>query len=162
MTTLETARSLDAADPLARMRERFVLPEGVIYLDGNSLGALPRETIAVQRDAVERQWGEDLIRSWNANDWITAPERIGGKVAPLIGAKPHEVIVTDSVSVNLFKLIVAAARLREDRSQILTEPGNFPTDLYTAGGASGILPDHVVHTEQAGDLVDAIGEDTAL
>lgn len=161
-TTRADARALDAADPLAPMRDRFRLPDGVVYLDGNSLGALPEATVAAQRDAVERQWGEDLIGSWNANDWIDAPARIGAKIAPLIGARPHEVIVTDSVSVNLFKLIVAAAHLREDRSQILTEPGNFPTDLYTAGGASGILPERVVHTEQAGDLADAIGEDTAL
>ena len=161
-TTLEDVRALDVADPLAPMRDGFTLPEGIIYLDGNSLGALPTQTIAAQRDAVERQWGQDLIRSWNGNDWIGAPERIGAKIAPLIGAKPHEVIVTDSVSVNLFKLIVAASRLQEDRSQILTEPGNFPTDLYTAGGASGVLPERIVHTEQAGDLTDAMGEDTAL
>ncbi|MEO1169005.1 MAG: kynureninase [Pseudomonadota bacterium] len=162
MISLDDARALDAADPLGALRTQFALPDGVIYLDGNSLGALPKATIATQQDAVERQWGADLIRSWNSNDWIDAPQRIGAKIAPLIGAKPHEVIVTDSVSVNLFKLIVAATRLRADRSHILTEPGNFPTDLYTANGASDILPDHVVHTEQAGDLADALGPETAL
>lgn len=162
MISLDDARARDATDPLAGMRAHFALPESVFYLDGNSLGALPEATIAAQQDAVERQWGADLIRSWNSNDWIGAPQRIGAKIAPLIGAKPHEVIVTDSVSVNLFKLIVAATQIRPDRSQILTEPGNFPTDLYTAEGASGILPDHVVHTEQAGDLADALGPDTAL
>ncbi|MGP1352422.1 MAG: kynureninase [Parasphingopyxis sp.] len=162
MISLDDARARDAADPLAGMRAHFSLPESVIYLDGNSLGALPEATIAAQQDAVERQWGADLIRSWNSNDWIGAPQRIGAKIAPLIGAKPHEVIVTDSVSVNLFKLIVAATQIRPDRSQILTEPGNFPTDLYTAEGASGVLPDHVVHTEQAGDLADALGPETAL
>lgn len=162
MITLDDARALDAADPLRHFRERFHLPDGVIYLDGNSLGALPRATIATQRDAVERQWGDDLIRSWNANDWIGVPERVGAKIARLIGAEPHEVIVADTVSVNLFKLIVAAMRLQSDRPQILTEPGNFPTDLYTAGGAAAMLPDQVVHTEQAGDLLDALGPDTAL
>ena len=162
MMTLADARALDAADPLAGMRERFVLPEGVLYLDGNSLGALPKATIAAQKDVVERQWGKDLIRSWNVNDWIGAPQRIGAKIAKLIGAEPHEVIVTDSVSVNLFKLIIAATRLQSGRSQILTEPGNFPTDLYTADGAAGLLADNIVHTEQAGDLVDALGPDTAL
>jgi len=162
MMTLADARALDAADPLAGMRQRFVLPEGVLYLDGNSLGALPKATIAAQKDVVERQWGKDLIRSWNGNDWIGAPQRIGAKIAKLIGAKPHEVIVTDSVSVNLFKLIIAATRLNSDRSQILTEPGNFPTDLYTADGAAGLLADHIVHTEQAGDLADALGPETAL
>ena len=162
MTTLTDAQALDAADSLAAMREQFVLPEGIIYLDGNSLGALPKATVAAQQDAIHRQWGADLIRSWNGNDWIGAPQRIGAKIAPLIGAKPHEVIVTDSVSVNLFKLIVAATRLQPGRRQILTEPGNFPTDLYTADGASDTLPDHIVHTEQAGDLADALGPDTAL
>ena len=162
MISLDDARARDAADPLAGLRAHFALPEGIIYLDGNSLGALPKATIAAQQDAVARQWGADLIRSWNSNDWIGAPRRIGAKIAPLIGAKPHEVIVTDSVSVNLFKLIVAATQIRPDRSHILTEPGNFPTDLYTAEGASGILPNHVVHTEQAGDLADALGPETAL
>jgi kynureninase len=162
MTTLTEAHALDAADPLAAMRDQFTLPDGILYLDGNSLGALPKATIAAQRDAVERQWGVDLIRSWNGNNWIGAPQRIGAKIAGLIGAKPHEVILTDSVSVNLFKLIIAAARLQSDRTQILTEPGNFPTDLYTADGAAGLLADHVLHTEQAGDLADALGPDTAL
>lgn len=162
MTSLDEARALDAADPLAAMRTQFVLPAGVIYLDGNSLGALPAATIAAQRDVVERQWGTDLIRSWNANDWIGAPQRIGAKIAGLIGAQPEEVVVTDSVSANLFKLIIAATRLNADRSQILTEPGNFPTDLYTADGAAGLLAEHSVHTEQAGDLADALGPDTAL
>ncbi len=160
--TLADARALDAADPLSPLRDKFVLPEGVIYLDGNSLGALPKATIEAQRDAVERQWGQDLIRSWNDNDWIGAPQRIGAKIAPLIGAKPHEVIVTDSVSVNLFKLIVAAAAYQGERRQILSEPGNFPTDVYVAGGAASVLPDHEVHLEQAGDLEDALGEDTSL
>lgn len=162
MITLDDARALDAADPLAGMRAQFVLPDDILYLDGNSLGALPKATIAAQKDAVERQWGIDLIRSWNGNDWIGAPQRIGAKIAALIGAKPHEVIVTDSVSVNLFKLIIAATRLQSDRSQILTEPGNFPTDLYTADGAAGLLTNNQVNTEQAGDLADALGPETAL
>ncbi|MEQ9663142.1 MAG: kynureninase [Parasphingopyxis sp.] len=162
MTTLSEAEALDAADPLAAMRERFVLPDGTIYLDGNSLGALPRATIAAQQDAVSRQWGEDLIASWNSNDWIGAPQRIGDKIAPLIGANTGEVIATDSVSVNLFKLIVAATRLRPDRSEILTEPGNFPTDLYTADGAADILAGRRIRTENADTIIDAIGHDTAL
>ncbi|MBC7985173.1 MAG: kynureninase [Sphingomonadaceae bacterium] len=162
MTTLPEARALDAADPLRALRDRFALPEGVIYLDGNSLGALPRATIERQRDAVARQWGEDLIRSWNANDWIGAPARIGARIAPLIGAVPHEVIATDSTSVNLFKLIVAATRLVPERPEILTEPGNFPTDLYTADGASGVLPGSRLQTEPAERIIDAIGPETAL
>ena len=133
--TLDEVRALDSADPLRGFRDRFVLPEGVIYLDGNSLGALPRAAIARQSALVEEEWGCELIRSWNTRGWIEAPRRIGAKIAPLIGARPHEVIVADSTSVNLFKLIVAAAAL-SDRPTLLTEAGNFHTDLHIASGAA--------------------------
>ena len=93
--TLEQVRALDAADPLRAFRDRFFLPEGIIYLDGNSLGALPRAAVARQRAMVEEEWGSELIRSWNTRGWIEAPQRIGAKIAPLIGAKPNEVIVAD-------------------------------------------------------------------
>lgn len=124
----------DAADPLAFARERFALPDGVIYLDGNSLGPLPRATAERLRETVEQEWGQGLIRSWNEADWINAPIRLGAKIARLIGARPHEVVVADSTSVNLYKLAAAAAALRPERSVILTEPGNFPTDLYILQG----------------------------
>lgn len=133
--TLDEVRALDGADALWGFRDRFVLPEGVIYLDGNSLGALPRAAIARQRALVEEEWGSELIRSWNTRGWIEAPQRIGAKIAPLIGARPNEVIVADSTSVNLFKLIVAAAAL-SDRPALLTEAGNFHTDLHIASGAA--------------------------
>ena len=136
--TLEEARALDAADPLSGLRDRFVLPDGLIYLDGNSLGALPRSTAQRQRALVEREWGERLIRSWNEADWIGAPQRVGARIARLIGARPNEVIVCDSTSVNLYKLIVAAARL-SDRPSLLTEAGNFHTDLHIASGAAELL-----------------------
>ncbi len=136
--SLADARALDAADPLRRLRDRFHLPEGLVYLDGNSLGVLPRETIARQREVVEEEWGESLIRSWNVHDWIGAPQRIGAKIAALIGARPHEVIVADSTSVNLFKLLVAAARLSE-RPVLLSEPGNFHTDLHIASGVAELM-----------------------
>jgi kynureninase len=126
--------AMDAADPLAFARERFALPEGIIYLDGNSLGPLPKATAERLRQTVEQEWGEGLIRSWNEADWINAPARLGAKIARLIGARPHEVIVADSTSVNLYKLAAAAAALRPERSVILTEPGNFPTDLYILQG----------------------------
>ena len=106
--------ALDAADPFARTRELFDLPEGVIYLDGNSLGALPRGVKGRMAEVVATQWGEGLIRSWNEG-WIDAPTRIGGKIAPLIGAEAGEVIAADSTSVNLFKLLVAG--LRRDQSE---------------------------------------------
>jgi kynureninase len=135
VTTLEQARALDSADPLRPFRERFVLPEGIIYLDGNSLGALPRAAVARQRAVVEEEWGSELIRSWNTRGWIEAPQRVGARIAALIGARPNEVIVADSTSVNLFKLIVAAAAL-SDRPSLLTEAGNFHTDLHIASGAA--------------------------
>jgi len=137
MSSLEEAKALDAADPLADWRDKFDLPEGVIYLDGNSLGVLPKKAKSVLADAVERQWGKDLIRSWNSNDWIGAPQRIGDKIAPLIGAAKGEVIVADSVSVNIFKLLTALLRKRPGRAKfILSETGNFPTDVHVAAGAA--------------------------
>lgn len=132
--SLETARERDRRDPLRVYRDRFVLPPGVVYLDGNSLGALPRATAERLRVVVGEEWGRDLIRSWNQNHWIDAPQRVGGKIAPLVGARPNEVIVADSTSVNLHKLIAAALRLRPDRRVVLSEPGNFPTDLYVVQG----------------------------
>ncbi len=131
---LDEARALDAADPLAGFRDRFTLPEGVIYLDGNSLGAMPKATPQRIREVMQGEWGDGLIRSWNEADWIGMPQRIGAKIAPLIGAQPHEVIVADSVSVNLFKLIAAALQMRPGRQIVLSEPGNFPTDLYMIEG----------------------------
>lgn len=158
--SLAEAEAMDAADPLARVRARYRLPERVIYLDGNSLGAMPEATAALMRDGVERQWADSLIRGWNAHDWIGAPARVGDKIARLIGAKPGEVMVADSTSVNLFKLIVAAGRLSE-RPVILTETGNFPTDLQIATGAASLLGKRVEAVAGA-DVEDAISADTAL
>jgi kynureninase len=132
------AIAADAADPLRPLRERFHLPEGLIYLDGNSLGPMPRSAPQRLETAIGEEWGESLIRSWNVHDWIGAPQRLGAKIAPLIGARPHEVIVTDSTSVNLFKLLVAAGRLT-DRRVLLSESGNFHTDLHIASGVADLL-----------------------
>lgn len=161
MITRDDARALDSADPLRALRERFLLPEGVIYLDGNSLGALPRATVARQREMVEEEWGEELIRSWNSRGWIEAPQRVGAKIARLIGAKPSEVIVADSTSVNLFKLIVAAAALSPDRRQLLSEAGNFHTDLHIASGAAE-LSDLRLDIVARDALDAAIGAETNL
>jgi len=127
----------DADDPLASLRDRFSLPDGTIYLDGNSLGALPRATAARVADVVAREWGRDLIESWNSAGWIEAPRRVGDALAPLIGARPGEVAVADSTSVNLFKVLTVAMRTaREDtgRAVVVSEADNFPTDLYIAEG----------------------------
>ena len=135
----ERARALDDADPIGFARERFVVPEGLTYLDGNSLGAMPRTVPDIVRDVLTRQWGQDLISSWNTNDWWSAPERVGGLVARLIGADDDEVVVADSTSANLFKVLVAAARLRPGRSVLVIEPGNFPADLYIADSVRELL-----------------------
>ncbi|WP_114953367.1 kynureninase [Sphingosinicella terrae] len=136
--TRAEAVAADAADPLRSLRERFLLPEGIIYLDGNSLGPLPRAAPPRQQEVIAEQWGKSLIRSWNEHGWIDAPQRLGARIAPLIGARPHEVIVTDSTSVNLFKLLVAAARL-SDRPALLSEAGNFHTDLHIASGVADLM-----------------------
>jgi len=130
--------ALDLADPLRHCRSRFTLPPGVIYLDGNSLGALPAAVPARLQQAVAQEWGVGLIRSWNDADWYPAPQRVGARIAPLVGAQADEVIVCDSTSVNLFKLLVAGLRLRPGRNVILGERGNFPTDAYVASGVARI------------------------
>ncbi|MGE4408963.1 MAG: kynureninase [Sphingobium sp.] len=149
-------------DPLQGFRSRFVLPEGVIYLDGNSLGALPAATGPRLAEFVATEWGRDLVGSWNAHGWIEAPQRLGGKIAGLIGADPGEVICADSTSVNLFKLLAAGCQSLPSRSKILTEPGNFPTDLYIAQGVAQFLPGRTVQTVAADALIGAIDEDTAV
>ena len=158
---LEEARALDAADPLRDRRDRFVLPPGVVYLYGNSLGPLPRATRGTMRDAVERQWGRDLIRSWNDNGWIEAPARVGGKIARLLNARPDEVIVADSVSVNLFKLLSALVRARPDRTTILTEAGNFPTDPHVAQGLGRICSGLRVELAPRDELASRMNGETA-
>ena len=159
--TLAEAEALDAADPLARCRDRFVLPEGVIYFDGNSLGALPRATAAAVAATVEREWGGDLIASWNKHDWIGAPQRLGDRIAPLIGAAPGEVLVGDSTSINVFKLLAAALAARPGRTTILSETGNFPSDLYVAQGLAGLTSTRL-RTVAADAVEAAIDADTAV
>ena len=159
--TLEEAQQLDATDPLAFARERFALPPGAVYLDGNSLGALPKATAARIDKTVREQWGGDLIASWNKHDWIDAPTRIAAKLAPIIGARPEELLIADSTSVCLFKLLAAAVRARPGRSTILTETGNFPTDLYVAQGMTRLWPDLRLKMVDADDIAAAIDTDTA-
>src|SRR6185437_12867068 len=121
------ARLLDASDPLAFARDRFRLPTGVIYLDGNSLGALPKAAPAALANTAEHQWGEDLIASWNKHGWIEWATRIAAKLAPIVGARPAELLIADSTSLCLFKLLAAAVRARPQRKTILTQQANFPT-----------------------------------
>jgi kynureninase len=136
------AVQLDAQDPLALFRERFVITDpDLIYMDGNSLGRLPKTSITMAEDLVQQQWGTRLIRSWNEG-WFTAPERIGAKIARLIGARPDEAIVADSTSINLFKLAVSALRYQKGRNHIITDNLNFPSDLYILQGAIDLLDKH--------------------
>jgi kynureninase len=130
--------ALDAQDPLAILRDRFELPEGVIYLDGNSLGARPRAALARAHEVVALEWGQDLIKSWNSAGWFEMPKRLGDRLAPIIGARHGEVAVTDTTSLNLFKALAAALEIQSrkapERKVIVTERSNFPTDIYMADG----------------------------
>ncbi|WP_114392324.1 kynureninase [Oleisolibacter albus] len=161
--TRRDAEALDAADPLAGFRDRFALPDGVIYLDGNSLGVLPKATTARLAQVVEQEWGRDLIRSWNSADWIGLPARVGALIARIVGADADEVIAADSTSVNLFKLAAAAVRLRPGRRIILSEPGNFPTDLYVMQGLAELLGGRVeLRLAERDRLADALTDEVAL
>ena len=131
--------ALDKADPLAKKRLEFDLPTNTVYLDGNSLGALPTAAKSRIADVVSEQWGNHLIRSWNDHHWIDLPISVGNKIAPIVGAEPGQVICCDSISVNLFKLLSSALSLNSARSIVLSTQDNFPTDLYMAQGLSELL-----------------------
>jgi kynureninase len=139
-TTLNDCRTLDAQDPLRPLRDLFALPRGVIYLDGNSLGPLPRAAPERVAQAVREEWGQGLIRSWNTAGWYEMPRRLGDKIATLVGAGPGEVVATDSTSINLFKVLSAALSIAAadapSRRVIVSERSNFPTDLYIAEGVA--------------------------
>ena len=154
---------LDKADPLAAFRARFALPEGVIYLDGNSLGALPRDTPARLAEVAGRQWGRDLIRSWNIHGWFDLQARIGAKIGRLIGAGEGETIVADSTSINTYKALSAALQINGARKIILSERGNFPTDLYMAQGLIAQLGQgHALRLADPKDIPAAITSDVAV
>ncbi|MEV6954903.1 kynureninase [Streptomyces sp. NPDC051183] len=156
------AAQLDAADELAKLRERFELPDGVVYLDGNSLGALPAGVAQRLAEVVTQEWGTSLIRSWSEGTWWTAPERIGDKLAPLIGAAPGQTVVGDSTSVNLFKALVGAARLaRPGRTRMLVDAATFPTDGYIAESAARMTGLTVIPVDPQ-DAAAAMGPDTAV
>jgi len=159
----------DDADALAPLRQQFMLPEGVIYVDGNSLGALPRATPARVAAAVQQEWGDGLIRSWNDAGWITLPQRVGDRIGALIGARPGETVAADSTSVNLFKVLSAAARIAQadqpSRRVIVSERQNFPTDLYIAEGLCRDLGWSLELLEPAAivaRLADGRGADVAI
>ena len=137
--TRDSLAERDLHDPLAAKRQAFSLPDGEIYLDGNSLGALVASVAPRMERAIKDEWGRGLIRSWNDAGWYPAPQRVGATIARLVGAQPQEVVVCDSTSVNLFKLLGAALRLRPGRRVIVGEIGNFPTDMYVAASVAELM-----------------------
>lgn len=155
---------MDGADPIAHLRDRFALPADDIYLDGNSLGALPLGVMERLERAVIKEWGQGLIRSWNDADWYPAPQRAGAAIARLIGADADEVIVCDSISVNLFKLLMGALRMRKDRKIIVSERGNFPTDVYINTEVAEIMGCELrcVEPEEVEKAVEEAGDNLAL
>ncbi len=155
--------ALDAADPLARFRDAFDLPGDVVYLAGNSLGALPKAAAARLDATVREEWGRALVHGWTEHDWIGAPERVGGKIARLIGAGTDEVVAADSTSVDLYKLIAAAMAAAPERRTLLGVQGEFPTDLYVAHGAVQTLGGgRRLRLVERGDLEGALDGDVAL
>ena len=163
MISRDHLAALDAADALAPMRARFHLPDGVIYLDGNSLGAMPRATAARVAEVVSREWGDGLIRSWNDAGWMALPGRIGAKIGRLVGAPEGTVMVADSTSVNVFKVLGAALAARPERRVILSERGNFPTDLYIAEGLAALLGrGHTLRLVEGAEIAGAVDENTAV
>lgn len=168
---IDFARQLDAEDELASFRESFIFADpGLIYLDGNSLGRLPQRTVARVGEVVETEWGRGLIRAWQEG-WWEAPLRVGAKVGRLVGADEGQVLVSDSTSVNLFKLVMAALAMRPGRDRVVSDTLNFPSDLYILQGCIQLLGDrHSLHLipsadgvmMEQGDLFEAIDERTAL
>ena len=160
---LEDAQRLDAADPLRSLRELFDLPEGVTYLDGNSLGALPRATPQRLQQAVTQEWGLGLIRSWNSAGWIDLPRRLGDRLAPWLGARPGEVLVADSTSINLYKVLHAALQLQQgQRRVIVSERSNFPTDNYIAQSVVRAHGGELVLAESPEDIPALLDERCAV
>lgn len=159
--TREHFERLDHDDPLGNSRARFDLPTGEIYLDGNSLGAMPAHVPARIERVLKQEWAQGLIRSWNDADWYPAPQRVGGKIARLIGASANEVIVADSTSVNLFKVLVAATRMQPERKVILGERGNFPTDVYVASGVAE-LTGCELRCVEPDEVLAALNEEVAI
>ncbi|ASG65046.1 kynureninase [Idiomarina piscisalsi] len=163
---LTDVERLDSNDPLAQYRDEFDIPDNTIYLDGNSLGALPKRVKQRVREVTEQQWGNDLISSWNQHDWVNLPQQVGEKIAPIIGAAEGQVICCDSISVNLFKLLSAALSCNGTtrRNKVISSHDNFPTDLYIAQGLQGLLDEARCQfvDVQEDQLLDSIDDSTAV
>jgi len=161
-TTRAACEAFDRADPIRAYRDRFRLPEGVIYLDGNSLGALPKATADRVKKVLDVEWGEHLVDGWLKDNWMGLSEVLGDKIAKLIGADAGEVIVVDTTSINVHKVIAAAMLMRPDRRTLLTDKGNFPTDVYMAQGLVEFLGrQHRIKMVEEDEVAESIDEDTA-
>ncbi len=161
--TRDEALARDATDPLRTLRDQFDLPQGRIYLDGNSLGALPKATPARVAQVLQQEWGQDLIESWNKAGWIDTPRTLGDRIAPLIGARPGEVLVADSTSVNLYKVLHAALSLQQgQRRKVVSERGNFPTDLYIAQSVCRAHGAELVLVDSPDDIEPQLDEHCAV
>ena len=160
----EIAEIMDGNDPLAKLRQKFDVPSDVIYLDGNSLGAMPSTVPGRIYKTAEKEWGDDLVTSWNKADWVNLPQKVGERIAPIIGAEAETVVVTDSTSVNAFKVLASSLLLNKDRRKIVSEKGNFPTDLYMVQALIAFLGmDHeLVTVESDAELMNAIDDQTAV
>ncbi len=157
---MQKAVDLDNSDPLAHLREMFFLPEGMIYFDGNSLGAMPKAALGIINEATQQEWASDLITSWNKAGWFDLPTRYGDRLAAIIGADAGEVVICDSTSINLYKALFAGLSLRPDRHVILAEKNSFPTDLYMVEGALAARPGLEMRLVE--DLAGTIDESVAV
>ena len=154
---------LDASDPLAQFQQRFLIPDGIVYMNGNSLGPLTRDAQLRMDKVVNDEWGRELIRGWNSAGWYELPWRVGDKIGQLAGAAPGETVVCDSTSVNLFKVVAAAFLMQEGRNTIVTEAGNFPTDLYMLDGLKRFVGDECnIDIHARDDVVSSINSKTAV
>jgi kynureninase len=161
---LAAIEAMDASDPLRSMRDRFVLPEGVIYLDGNSLGAASKAVFGELEKAARDEWGQDLIRAWNKDGWFEMPLELGDRIGRLVGAAPGQTVVADTTSINIYKALHAALGLRLDRLVIVAEGNSFPTDLYMAEGVASTRPGTNLRLEgvDAPNIEDLIDEKVAV
>ena len=156
--------ALDQCDPLAAKRDAFIIPDGVIYLDGNSLGPVPNAALCELKIAAEHEWGVGLIRSWNAAGWFDLPVTLGDRLARLIGAEPGETVCTDTTSINVYKALHAGLDLRPGRSVIVAEGTGFPTDVYVAEGVASVRQDVRIRLAgvDAPRIEDLLGDDVAV
>ena len=162
--SFERAEEKDKADSLGPKRHEFLIPENIVYLDGNSLGPLTKHANKRVEEATKEEWGIGLIRSWNDSGWVNLPKKVGAKIAPLLGVRSENVIMSDSTSINLFKVLSVACSMNSGRKTILTETKNFPTDNYIIEGVTRQLNNNfkITYVDQPEDIIASIDETVAV